>query len=283
MIGNRLVAGLTVVALLLSGCSLSKGGSGQAQAVQISLATPQTPTSLPPPIPSNPPPPKAPNPNAPVVAQPEDSGPDAVSRLLEKAVEITLAARDISDREIILTEDERRRVIMAADEMILYDMPSPHGASYPWYVFRSRFADGSEFILEALDSDLVMAGSYWYENPAIWDLASRLVPLKEFPSEDLRHLFGASRVDLSGFGHERLVYDSAETDFRMATLVRILLEGEERTGTELKGENPVATVVFTVNGVHRTVQVYQDWFTYDGRAFYLKNVGPTMGSNVNAG
>lgn len=78
-------------------------------------------------------------------------------------------------------------------------------------------------------------------------------------------------------------YNSASADFRMATPVWILLEGEERPGTDLKGENPAATVVFTVNGVKRTVQVYQDWFSYDGRAFYLKDVGATMGSAVNAG
>jgi len=215
--------------------------------------------------------------------------------LLRSSPAITITAWDVPDMHIALDQAGRQLIVEAAGSGTIATVDGDEWLSnyvpFPAYELQIESSVPGETVKvsgvsrrflvwwsKGPEDNNPLAAYYYQPNESLYYTLSKLAPASHYLESSVRHLLHASAAKVLMDGHE---YTLEGENNHMIIAARQLANGTPAKGP-VPLEDPMVTMDFTVEGTQYRVDVFENYFTYNGQTYQLDEIGPGVRGSLNA-
>ena len=208
---------------------------------------------------------------------------------------ITITARDVPDMHLPVDQAGRQLLVAAAESGTVATVPGDEWLSnfvpFPGYELQIESSVPGETIkltgaskrfsvwwTKGPDDNNPLIAYFYQPDETLYNTMSSLAPASHYPESSVRHLLhaNAARVLVGAYD-----YTLEGENNHMIIAARLLADGTLAKGLAPLDE-PMVTMIFTVDYTQYRVDIFENYFTYNGQTYRLDEVGPGVRASLFA-
>jgi len=215
--------------------------------------------------------------------------------LLRSSTAITITAWDVPDMNIPVNQGGRQLLAAAAESGTVATVSGDEWLSnfvpFPGYELQIEAPAPGETVKvmwvskrfavwwsKSPDDNNPLEAYYHQPDESLYYAISSLAPASHYPVASVRHLLHASAARVLVGGYD---YNLEGENNHMIIAARLLADGTPAKGPAPL-EEPMVTIVFTVDNTQYSVDIFENYFTYNGQTYHLEEVGPGVRASLFA-